>query len=88
MNLQMNKELKDTITRLQEFNKWRREDNPCTFNDLKISPTQIGKDIDFVCNLCNNMSSSVTVAAAAFPNVREYISRLEDDVEFLRRELD
>ena len=84
----MNKELKDTITRLQEFNKWRRGDNPSTFNDLKISPTQIGKDIDFVCNLCNDMSSSVTVAAAAFPNIREYISQLEDDVEFLRRELD
>jgi len=84
----MNKELKDTITRLQEFNKWRRGDSPRTFDDLKISPTQIGKDIDFVCNLCNDMSSSVTVAAAAFPSIHEYISQLEDDVEFLRKELD
>lgn len=84
----MNKELKDTITRLQEFNKWCRGDKPIAFNDSTISPTQIGKDIDFVCNLCNDMSNSVTVAAAAFPNIREHISQLEDDVEFLIRELD
>ena len=49
-SLRQLKKLKQTITRLKMFNRWRRGEDERVFEELRISPKQIGKDIEYVCN--------------------------------------
>ena len=49
-SLRQLKKLKQTITRLKMFNRWRRGEDERTFESLEISTKQIGKDIEYVCD--------------------------------------
>lgn len=42
--------LKETISRLRAFSRWRRGDDERSFDELGISTKQIGLDIEFICD--------------------------------------
>jgi len=42
--------LKETISRLRAYNRWRRGDDERSFNKLGISQKQIGLDIETICD--------------------------------------
>jgi hypothetical protein len=42
--------LKETISRLRAYNRWRRGDDERSFEELGISTKQIGLDIEAVCD--------------------------------------
>jgi len=41
--------LKETISRLRAYNRWRRGDDERSFDELGISTKQIGLDIEAIC---------------------------------------
>jgi hypothetical protein len=38
------------VTRLRGFNRWRRGEDKRDYIEFGQTPTQIGKDIDFICD--------------------------------------
>jgi hypothetical protein len=51
--------MKNTIKRLRLFNRWRLGEDERTFESLEISAEQIGKDIEFVCNMLEEYANLV-----------------------------
>ena len=49
------KNIQGIIRRLRKFNEWRRSEDAASFGKLRISPEQIGKDIDFAANLMQTL---------------------------------
>jgi hypothetical protein len=43
-------DLKETISRLRAYNRWRRGDDERSFDELGISTKQIGLDIEVICD--------------------------------------
>ena len=56
LSLMGNGKLNGALIRLKRFNEWRRGNNPQTFDELNISPKQIGIDIDFAIEIMENVS--------------------------------
>jgi hypothetical protein len=48
---------KSVIKRLREFNRWRRGEDERDYLEFGQTPTQIGKDIDFICDYVENKNS-------------------------------
>ena len=42
--------LKETLSRLRAYNRWRRGDDERSFDELGISTKQIGLDIETICD--------------------------------------
>lgn len=49
-NMNYTEKLKETISRLRAYNRWRRGDDERSFDELGISTKQIGLDIEFICD--------------------------------------
>jgi archaellum component FlaC len=52
-------QIEEVIKRLREFNKWRTGEDERTMEEVGIIPSQITKDIDFICNFVKNLQNEI-----------------------------
>jgi hypothetical protein len=52
-------QIEEVIKRLRDFNKWRTGEDERTMEEAGIIPSQITKDIDFICDCVKNLQNEI-----------------------------